>query len=602
MTPRAWYESRRAEWSRRSAAATARSLTISRLRLATFFGAVALIWWGVRAGSPIAIALAAVAGAAFVALIVRHSRLLNEIEYADAARVAAERGVARIDRDWSVLPEIQPPPGFDLDTHPYARDLDVFGHASLTAWLGPAATAFGGATVLRWLLAPAEPGEIAGRQAAIAELADRREWREALAAEGLRGRPATVSLERFLDWAERGVPAIPPALAPLSILLTVSIWLLIALHAAGLTDAWWMPPMLAGIVLSFAFARSMHAVFDRASVGERALDRYAAMLALACAERWSAPELERLQADLREGGDAPVALTRLSRLVEWSELRTAAAVLHFLIQALTLWDFHVCFAIMRWRRAHGVRVRAWLSALGTIDALAVLSAVRHDYPEWATPQVGAASPTLTATALGHPLIRDDRRVANDVVVGPPGTILLITGSNMSGKSTLLRAVGLNAVLAHAGAPVCAAAFSMPPCELQTSIRVQDSLELGLSYFMAALARLKAIVDAAERTRSGGRHLLYLLDEVLQGTNSLERAIAVRAVARHLLDAGAIGAMTTHDLTVAAEEPFASHAAMVHFAEQVHDDGRMTFDYRLRPGLATSQNALRLMQLIGISPK
>jgi DNA mismatch repair ATPase MutS len=167
---------------------------------------------------------------------------------------------------------------------------------------------------------------------------------------------------------------------------------------------------------------------------------------------------------------------------------------------------------------------------------------------------------------------------------------------MSGKSTLLRAIGLNAVLAHAGAPVCAADMTLPPVDLQTSIRVEDSLELGLSYFMAALARLKQIVDAAARP---GQRLLYLLDEVLQGTNSVERAVAVRAVVKHLIDAGAIGAMTTHDLALAQEEPLKSCAVLVHFSEQVHGDGTMTFDYRLREGLATSTNALRLMQLMGI---
>jgi DNA mismatch repair ATPase MutS len=381
------------------------------------------------------------------------------------------------------------------------------------------------------------------------------------------------------------------------------MWLLITLQITGsIEGGWWTIPMMVGIVLSFAFARRMYAVFDRASMGQRALDRYSAMLTLACQARWSAPELARLQAELRLGGDAPRLVKQLSRLAEWSELRTAAAILHFPIQALTLWDFHVFFAIERWHRAHGTQVGPWLAALGNIDALSVLSAIRHDYPEWATPAIGTSDRTLAAVALGHPLIRDDRRVTNDVEVGPQGTLLLVTGSNMSGKSTLLRAIGLNAVLAQAGAPVCATSFAMPSCDVQTSIRVQDSLERGLSYFMAALARLKAIVDAAETARPDDRTLLYLLDEVLQGTNSAERAVAVRAVARHLLDAGAIGAMTTHDLAVAQEEPFASHARMVHFSEQVHEDGTMTFDYRLRPGLATSRNALRLMQLIGIAPK
>jgi DNA mismatch repair ATPase MutS len=275
-----------------------------------------------------------------------------------------------------------------------------------------------------------------------------------------------------------------------------------------------------------------------------------------------------------------------------------------------LWDFHVYFAMERWRRRSGRHVRGWIEALGSLAALAALARIRADEPEWGVPRLDASTDALQAESLGHPLIAAGRRVANDVRVGPRGTLLLITGSNMSGKSTLLRAIGLNAVLAQAGAPVCATAFTMPPADLHTSIRVQDSLELGLSYFMAALARLKQIVDAAVRQSSGqaergagpSRVLLYLLDEVLQGTNSVERDLAVRAVVRHLLDAGAIGVMTTHDLALAGEEPLKSAATLAHFTEQVHPDGTMTFDYRLRPGLATSTNALRLMQLIGITPR
>jgi DNA mismatch repair ATPase MutS len=238
-----------------------------------------------------------------------------------------------------------------------------------------------------------------------------------------------------------------------------------------------------------------------------------------------------------------------------------------------------------------------MEALGELDALCALARVRHDNPSWAIPLL-ERTPLLQAEDLGHPLIPDGRRVGNDVEIGPPGTVLLITGSNMSGKSTLLRAVGLNVVLAGCGAPVCASAMRLPPADLQTSIRIQDSLELGLSYFMAALARLKGVVDAAEHERPD-RVLLYLLDEILQGTNSVERSVAVRGIARHLLEAGAIGAMTTHDLAIAGEPPLDTSSRLVHFTETVGEGGQMSFDYRLRPGLATSRNALRLMKLIGL---
>jgi DNA mismatch repair ATPase MutS len=288
----------------------------------------------------------------------------------------------------------------------------------------------------------------------------------------------------------------------------------------------------------------------------------------------------------------------LNRILGFAELRSGSALLHFPIQAITLWDFHVLFALERWRGTAGAHVRDWIDAVAELDALCCLAAVRHDNPHWAMPAL-SEDRTIAGVNVGHPLIPDDRRVGNDVEVGPPGTLLLITGSNMSGKSTLLRSIGLNVVLAQAGGPVCASALSLPSCDLETSVRVQDSLELGMSYFMAALARLKGVVDAAEHPRDG-RVMVYLLDEILQGTNTAERSIAVRGIARHLLEAGAIGAMTTHDLALAGEEPIASAARLAHFTETVNDRGEMTFDYHLRPGLATSRNALRLMKLIGIS--
>jgi len=372
--------------------------------------------------------------------------------------------------------------------------------------------------------------------------------------------------------------------------------------ADALAHGWFWFPVVVNVLLSFAFAGRVYAAFGRATLGQRALERYAAMLAAVCDEPWHAPRLLALQARLRAGGSAPELVRRLGRLGGWSELRTAAALLHFPIQALTLWDFHVLFALQRWRRQCGAQVRGWLGALAECDALSVLSIIRADEPDWAIPVIDPALREVAASNMGHPLMPPDRRVDNDLSVGPAGTLVLITGSNMSGKSTLLRSIGINLVLAQAGAPVCAALFRMPPARLFTSIHIEDSLALGMSYFMAALARLKQIVDAAELTRDPDRVLFYLLDEVLQGTNSVERGLAVRAVARHLLDAGVIGVMTTHDLALADEEPMKSAAVLAHFTEHVHPDGTMTFDYRLRPGLATSTNALRLMRLIGITPK
>jgi hypothetical protein len=528
----------------------------------------------------------------------------ERVEWQETLRVVNERAIARIERRWDDLPPGEAPGGVDISRHPYAIDLDLFGRASLFQLFGRAATPLGAAMLARHLLDPASRDEILARQQSASELVDPVEWRLELSAHGELSRGSgPAEIERLLIWSEG--PAVFPRLQILRaaiITILVSFWVLLALFFAGVTDsALWGIPLLAGIILAFALGKPIQDAFDRAGSGERSLARYAALLEQVAGREFSSPPLVRLHAMLAaDGASAPRSMRRLNRILGCAELRRGAAILHAPIQALTQWDFFVLFALEGWRRDAGRHVRRWLEALGELDALAVLAALRHDHPDWALPEI-VQGPVYTGDALGHPLLPADHRVTNDVVVGPPGSLLLVTGSNMSGKSTLLRAVGLNIVLAQAGASVCAARLRMPVINLQTSIRVQDSLELGLSYFMAALARLKSVVDAAEKS-GDSRQLLYLLDEILQGTNSAERSVAVRAVARHLLEAGAIGAMTTHDLSLAGEEPLKSSAQLVHFTETVDANGVMSFDYRLRPGLATSRNALRLMQMIGIEVK
>src|SRR5262249_9308664 len=230
-----------------------------------------------------------------------------------------------------------------------------------------------------------------------------------------------------------------------------------------------------------------------------------------------------------QGVSAAAAPALPHRRVVLSDVRHAA-LLHTPLQLLLLWDFHVLALLERWQRDFGKRARGWLGALGELEALAALADLAHDNPGWAFPEVAPREPvTIEARGLGHPLLPETVRGPNDVTLGPPGTFLLVTGSNMSGKSTLLRAVGVNVVLAQAGGPVCAEKLALPPLDLATSILIEDSLADGISFFMAELLRVRQVVDAADRAAGEGRVLLYLLDEILRGTNTRERQIAVRRV-------------------------------------------------------------------------
>ena len=580
-----------------------RSAVLARLRLASFLpGIAALVWWLGFGGGTMAFVATVVLLFAFGVLVVMHARVEERVERFEALRIVNLRGAARVERDWDLLPAAPSPDEALVAGHPYAADLDVFGRASLFQWIGPGATEYGHRTLATWLLAPAAAPEIVVRQAALTELSPLDDWREQLASFGvLASARRHDSIAAFRRWAEdpgpalRGLPLIKAAVY----IIVAAIWIFGGLHFSGvMPNSLWGIPLLAGIALSFVTAASVSRVFDEAGAGERTLAQYAGIFEHIDSRRFTSPALATLQQEMSAAGRrAPAAMRSLNRILAFADLRRGAALLHFPIQAVTLWDFHCLFALESWRRAVGARVETWLRATAELDALSCLAAIRRDNPDWCNPELTTGERVYRAAGLGHPLLAANRRVSNDVEIGPPGTVLLVTGSNMSGKSTMLRAIGANAVLAQCGAPGCAAALRLPPCDLQTSIRIQDSLEHGVSYFMAALARLKGVVDAAQR-EPGERVLLYLLDEILQGTNSAERGIAVQAVARHLLAAGAIGAMTTHDLNLASEEPLQSAAHLVHFTEIV-ENGTMRFDYRLREGLATSRNALRLMELIGI---
>ncbi len=609
------YEERRRRFAAEAEALDRRSRRIADARLAAFLlfalgflapvlGAPQGLSWGLAAG----------ALAAFGGLVAFHHRVDLQRRRADDSCRINQEALSRLARDWDDVPEPRRAAGAAPD---FARDLGLFGHASLWKLLGTVSTPPGRTTLERWLRSPAPRAEVGRRQQAVRELAPRLEARQELQRRARSMDKLDPDCGRFLRWAEGGRWLAPrTALRWFARTSPPLVLALIGLATAGLLPHHlWLLLALVDLAVAYRVSSEIHAVFGRVSSGEGEFRNYARVIDLLVAGDHFATAgalVTRLRRELsddseRPGSGAAQHLKRLHRLAALADTRFA--MVHGLLQAFFLWDLQVLGRMEAWQLEAGPHARQWLDAIGEIEALCALAGLAFDHPEWCYPEVtagaGGDERRLEARQLGHPLIAADARVHNDVTVGPPGTFLLVTGSNMSGKSTLIRALGLNAVLAQAGGPACAHRLRLPPVDLGTSVLVEDSLADGVSFFMAELQRVKAIVDLAEASRRRGRTLLYLMDEILRGTNTVERQEAVRRVLTHLLRAGAIGAVASHDLTLAELDGLAEACRPVHFRETLEGEaGRpvMTFDYRLRPGVATTSNALKLLELVGLKPE
>ncbi len=623
---RAIYEKGRVERTREIAAleARARILGVARLAIAAAaLGIIGGIVWGKLGGAAWAGLGALVA--AFVALVFVHARVYARKERAAAALRFHERGLGRLDLDWARLPATSE--RFRDAAHPFTADLDVFGRASVMQLLDATETRFGEERLARLLAhgghdgarspsghagdghdgarspsghagdpSRAWPDEVRERQEAARELAARPALREARATAGgvlAEERPDPAPL---LTWAE-AQGSLPPGLAAVAWVLPPVVLGLLAAQPLVHASPGMRVVLVVGLLAVGLFAATrMAPLLESVSAREGAATRWRAMIAVFEREKLAAPLLVRLQARLAaDGRRASDELRSLERIVGFVDARRNEAF-RFLVAPMLLWDVHCAAALLRWRTRAGKHVRGWLDALGEVEALASLAAFAHEHPDFAWPEL-AAEPGLDAEGLGHPLIDGARRVGNDVTLAAAGRALVVTGSNMSGKSTLLRAIGVNVVLTRAGAPVCARRMRVGPARVATSMRISDSLEEGVSRFYAELRRLKAVLDLA--AEPGKAPVLFLLDEILHGTNSRERVIGACAIVRDLLGRGALGAVSTHDLGITAlERELGERVRNVHFEEKVHGEA-MTFDYVLRPGIVQSSNALRLMRAVGI---
>lgn len=528
----------------------------------------------------------------FLALVAGHDRAVSARRRAARSVAFFEKCLARLDD----RPGGGGDPGerFLDDGHPFAADLDLFGRGSLFARINTARTRAGEATLAAWLTAPAGPGEIRARQEAIEELRGRVDLREDLAVLGEEIR-AEVHADAIARWsAAPPVLENGPARAAAAALSVAAAAGLAAWLAGILPPAPFAAVIAAEALLGLALRERVRRVVGAVETPGRDLALLAEILARLEKEAFRSAKLAGLRGALDAAGEPPSrAVARLARRIVLLDSRRNQ--LFALLAPLLMWTTQVAFALEAWRRRYGPEAGGWLAALGELEALGALAGRAFEHPEDIFPEIAAGGALFEAEGIAHPLIPEGRCVRNDVALGDGRRLLIVSGSNMSGKSTLLRSVGANAVLAWAGAPVRARRMRLSVMALGATLRVQDSLQAGTSRFYAEITRLKSLSVLAK----GPRPLLFLLDEILHGTNSHDRRIGAEAIVRGFVASGAIGLVTTHDLALARiAEDAALGAANVHFEDRL-EEGRMSFDYRLRPGVVERSNAIELMRAVGL---
>jgi MutS domain V len=533
---------------------------------------------------------------AFVVFAVLHGRLLLAVTARSRAVSFYEQGLARLNGSWAGSGATGE--RFLQPSDPCARDLDLFGRASLFELLCTARTRAGEETLARWLIAPAPPDEVRARQAAAIELSPRLGFRESLSAlgedVGLGVRPAQLA-----DWGEAkaalpsGVIRILAPVLAVAWVLSVAAWQL-----WGASELLVLTTTVVNLGFSYRFRLRLSEAAHAAEDAGHDLMLLSQVLTAFERADFTSARLLQLQAQLKQQQMKPGlppsrAIAKLNRLVEY--LESAHNLFVRLFDFVIFYRLQFVLAAESWRRRFGPSLRLWLESVGELEALAALGGYTYEHPEDVFAEFVDHAPCFAAEALAHPLIPRERAVPNDLRLDHDLQLIMVSGPNMAGKSTLLRGIGVNAVLAQCGAPVRAASLKLSPLAVTASICVLDSLEGGVSRFYAEIHRLKQIMDLTRGTIP----VLFLFDELLSGTNSHDRLIGTRSIVTKLVERGAVGLVSTHDLALTAiPEEIGSQAINCHFEDHL-EEGQLRFDYHLYPGVVRTSNALPLMRSIGL---
>jgi hypothetical protein len=528
----------------------------------------------------------------FVALVLVHGWVADRLQQARLATQYWERCLRRLADRWAG--EGTAGDRYVDDAHLYASDLDLFGRGSLFELLCQARTRLGEDTLAKWLCLPAASEVVRRRQQAVSELASHVDLRERLAILDAEVRD-DLDQNRLMEWAAEPAQPISGAVRLATVVLALgSVAALVVLAGWDILFPFAFMLIVQGLV-AISHGRHIRRLAQTADEAASGLAILSQVLAIIEEQRFASPLLADIRRRLDTRGVPPSQqIKRLERLMGY--LNNSLRNQFFAIIAFVLGlPVHLVHAIEVWRADVGQHILDWLRAVGEFEALACLAGFAHERPDDPFPEILDTGSRFEATAIGHPLIPKTQCVSNDVALDERTRLILISGSNMSGKSTMLRTIGTNLVLAQAGAPVRAQRLATSSFRLGTAMRIHDSLQSGESLFYAAVSRLKAIVDLP----ADGSPLLFLFDEILQGTNSHDRLLGSEGVLRALVNRGALGLVTTHDLALTEMvDRLDSKAVNFHFEDSLVD-GKMTFDYRIRPGIVQKSNALEIMRLMGL---
>ena len=572
-------------------------------RKKTFFGImrfgsililIALFYFLWSSGPVFVIVGAAILLIIFVQLIYRDLDNRNAIDHLTNLILINEEELKAINGEYFHFGEGKE---YEVYDHPYANDMDILGHASLFQFLNRTTSEMGARRLADWLLAPAGKIEIENRQAAITELKEKLQWRQQFQALGKETSIREATVRKLQTWLGAKTSFIQfRHWQWLRYILPLIILAVVTAYAFGLVDiSTLLFFLLVYAVIAYQINKVIAPLHEQLSKMVDELDTLSMSIALIEKEAFQAPYLSVLQANvINDNKKASGTIGQLKKILDRLDIRYNI-VLSAPLNLLLLWNLQQVLDLEKWKKNHAADVDSWFHTIGIMEALNSLATIHFNNPGWAFPTIAEQHFVMVSTGLGHPLINEGKRVNNGIKIDNSGEIMIVTGSNMAGKSTYLRSIGINIVLAMCGAPACAETFILSPVQLLSSMRIQDNLEESTSTFYAELKKLKTIIDKVNNKEK----VFVLLDEILRGTNSKDRHTGSVALVKQLIMHNASAVIATHDLDLAElQKTYPANILNYHFDVQVKND-ELFFDYKLKPGVCTSMNASILMKKIGI---